>query len=129
MHDVDTQGLEVLVTRAMAGGFARVSYALTDSEAPSLALLSKYVLDYTKHALGAQIAVPLPARFEVSARADRRIRSDRQKYTLIDARLSHRVRAASLFVEGANLLAERYTEISGVEMPGRSAMAGVTVRR
>ena len=129
VHDVDTRGGDLLLTRAFAGGgFVRVSYALADSRAPELALLSKYVLDYTRHAAGAQVALPLPGRMEISLRADGRVRSDDQKYTLIDARISHRTKVVTVFVEGANLLAERYTEISGVEMPGRSTMAGLTIR-
>jgi outer membrane receptor protein involved in Fe transport len=90
--------------------------------------LSKYVLDYTRHAIGAQAAIELPARYNVSARADYRRRSDLQRYTLIDARVSKRIKRAMLFVEGSNLLDETYTEIAGVAMPGRAAMAGVTVR-
>jgi hypothetical protein len=106
-----------------------VTYAALGSDAPALTLLSKYVLDYTRHALGAQAAYTLPGRIETALRADWRDRSDGQRYTLVDARVSRRAGVLTLFVEGANLLAERYTEIAGVAMPGRSAMAGAAVRR
>lgn len=128
VHDVDTHGAEVMVARAFRGAFARATYAWTDSSAPALTLLSKYVLDYTRHAFGAHIGAALPARLHLSFRADRRVRSDRQKYTLLDARLARRVGRVTLFVEGANLLDDTYTEIAGVVMPGRSVMAGATVR-
>jgi iron complex outermembrane receptor protein len=128
VHDVDTHGVEVTIARELARGTGRVTYAWVDSSAPRLTLLSKYVLDYTRHAVGAQAAWELPAQFALSARADHRRRSDRQRYTLVDARLSKRAGRATLFVEGSNLLDETYTEIAGVAMPGRAAMAGVTIR-
>ncbi|MEX2271388.1 MAG: TonB-dependent receptor [Vicinamibacterales bacterium] len=128
VHDVDTHGAELMVGREFGGGFARLTYAWTDSSAPALTLLSKYVLDYTRHAFGAQIAAELPARLQLSLRADHRLRSDRQTYTLVDARLARRLNRVTIFLEGANLIDETYTEIAGVAMPGQSAMAGVTIR-
>jgi iron complex outermembrane receptor protein len=128
VHDVDTHGAEVMVARAFRGAFARATYAWTGSSAPALTLLSKYVLDYTRHAFGAQIAADLPAQLQLSLRADRRLRSDRQKYTLVEARIARRIKRITIFVEGANLLDDTYREIAGVAMPGRSAMAGITVR-
>ncbi|MDQ3069744.1 MAG: TonB-dependent receptor [Acidobacteriota bacterium] len=128
VHDVETIGVEWSGRRAIGGGFAGASYAWLRSEAPALRLLSKYVLDYTRHAVGAHAALPLPAKFDLSARADRRIRSDGQRYTLVNARIARRAGHATIFVEGANLLDERYTEIAGVAMAGRSLSAGLTVR-
>ena len=128
VHDVDTHGAELAVSREIGGGVARATYAYVDSRAPKLTLLSKYILDYTRHAVGAHIAWLLPSDIGISARADYRRRSDLQRYTLVDARVSKRVKRATLFVEGANLLDETYAEIAGVPMPGRSAMAGVTIR-
>lgn len=128
VHQVDTRGLETRAERRMVSGFARVTYAWIDSSAPSLALLSKYVLDYTRHAIGAQLALPLPGRVDLSLHVNRRLRSDRQRYTLVDARAGRRIGIATVFVEGSNLLDEEYREIAGVQMPGRSAMAGLTLR-
>ena len=128
VHDVDTHGIELAIGREIGNATGRITYAWVDSSAPRLTLLSKYVLDYTQHAIGAQIAHDLPSQFAISARADYRRRSDRQRYTLVDARVSKRIGRAALFLEGSNLLDETYTEIAGVAMPGRAAMAGVTIR-
>lgn len=128
VRDVGTAGVELEAARAFTRGSIGVSYAALDTSAPSLALLSKYVLDYTRHAIGARAALDA-AGLSLSLRIDHRRRSDAQRYTLADARVGRRVGAFVLFVEGANLLAERYTEIAGVAMPGRSAMAGATLRR
>lgn len=124
-----TRGLELQASRDLDDGLLRVTYAWLDSRAPTLTLLSKYVLDYTTHALGAQAATVLPGGIAAALRADRRVRSDGQRYTMADARASRRAGPLTVFVEGANLLAERYTEIAGVAMPGRSAMAGAAFRR
>lgn len=128
VHDVDTRGIELTVSRDVGTGFVRGSYAWLDSRAPALALLSKYVLDYTRHAAGLQAGWLLPRQIGLFARADHRRRSDGQRYTLVDARVSRPIKRFTLFVDGSNLLDETYTEIAGVAMPGRSAMAGVTVR-
>jgi iron complex outermembrane receptor protein len=128
VHHVDTQGIELAASREFEGGFVRATGSWIDSRAPALTLLSKYVLDYTRQAFGAQMGFMLPTDAGLFARIDYRRRSDGQRYTLIDARVSKRVRRVTLFVDGSNLLDETYTEIAGVAMPGRSAMAGATVR-
>lgn len=128
VRDVDTHGTELTLSRQIGPGFVRATYAWVASDAPALSLLSKYVLDYTRHAVGAQALVRGPAAVDISLRADRRLRSDGQRYTLVDARVSRRFQRVTLFIEGSNLLDETYTEIAGVAMPGRSAMTGVAVR-
>jgi outer membrane receptor protein involved in Fe transport len=64
----------------------------------------------------------------LSLNADYRRRLDGQKYTLLGARVAHRSRHATVFVDGSNLLDREYHEVAGVAMPGRWISAGVTIR-
>lgn len=127
VHDVDTQGAELQLTRRFGRGLARVSYTALDVSAPSLALLSKYVLDYTRHGVAAFGAVDFGSGVHGSLRVDHRRRSDGQRYSLADARLTARVGRLQLFIEGTNLLDEEYQEVAGVAMPGRAGVVGVTL--
>lgn len=129
VHDVDTQGAELQLTRRFGRGLARVSYSALDVSAPSLALLSKYVLDYTRQGVAAFGALDLGRGVNGSLRLDHRRRSDGQRYTLADARLSARVGRLRLFIEGTNLLDEAYQEVAGVAMPGRAGVVGVTISK
>lgn len=128
VHDVATSGFDLHGTRHFARGFARVTYALLDTDAPSHTLLSKYVLDYTRHAIGAQAVADLGRGISLAVRVDHRRRSDAQRYTLADVKTSARFGRALVFIEGFNLLDEDYTEVAGVAMPGRSAAVGISVR-
>lgn len=129
LRDVTTRGVELSATRRFAGGLARVGYTKLDVDAPSLNLLSKYVLEYAKDSLAASVAVPVGlSGLTLSANADMRRRLDTQKYTLLGARAAQTFRRATVFVEGSNLLDREYHEVLGVAMPGRWVSVGVVVR-
>jgi iron complex outermembrane receptor protein len=126
---VDARGLEAGVTRMLpdGSGFARVDYAYLDSDAGRVDFLSKYVLDYARHALTASVSVPLAARVGLGGRIAYKRRADGREYWVVDARLSRRLGSADIFIEGSNLLETRYQEIRGVDMPGRWIRAGLAL--
>lgn len=130
IRDVTTHGLELSVARRWNAAIVRVAYTALGVNAPSLNLLSKYVLEYARQSFVAAAAAPLGrSGFSVSATADHRSRLDGQRYTLVDARLSHAwsTRAAA-YVDASNLLNVDYHEVAGVTMPGRWVSVGITVR-
>ena len=106
----------------------RTFYSALDVDAPKLDLLSKYVLEYAPHSLGAAVAAPIAGRARASLRVDYRRRVAGDAAWLVGARLSHGVGRADLYVEGSNLLNEAYVEVPGVAMPGRWITAGVWLR-
>lgn len=129
VRDVTTRGVEVAASRRFDGGLARVAYTRLDVDAPTLGLLSKYVLEYARDSFATSVAVPLGRTgLTVSGNADMRRRLDGQKYTLLGARIAHGSRHATIFVDGSNLLDRQYHEVAGVAMPGRWITAGITLR-
>lgn len=132
VRDVTTRGVEVAATRRFdgkSGNMVRAAYTRLDVDAPSLGLMSKYVLEYAKDSLAVSTAVSLGRTgVTLSANADMRRRLDGQKYTLLGARIAHGSRHATFFVDGSNLLDREYHEVAGVAMPGRWITAGITVR-
>ena len=129
LRRVDARGVEATLTRVVAdgGGFLRVDYAYLDADAGPVDFLSKYVLDYARHALTGSASVPLPARAGLGGRLAYKRRLDGQAYWVLDARVSRRFGPADLFVEGSNLLGTEYQEIRGVDMPGRWMRTGLVV--
>ena len=105
VRDVDTKGVELSVSRSIAGGgFVQAGYTGLDLDASAVDQLSKYVLDLRAALLhrrrvdsvarpvagGPALRVPrTPA--PVSAAGGRRGRGDRD-YALFDLRLARRVR-------------------------------------
>jgi iron complex outermembrane receptor protein len=128
VRDVTTTGVEVSAARRWPRAFLRVSYARLDVDAPSLDLLSKYVLEYATDQATTSISIPIAGGLRAAFNADYRKRLDGQSYALIGARVSRTVRHAELFLDGSNLANETYHEIAGVAMPGRWVTAGVTLR-
>ncbi len=129
VRDVTTRGVEVRAARHWRDGLASLSYTGLDLSAPSLNVLSKYVLEYAKHALVGSVATPLGiAGLRASVTADYRRRLDGQRYTLVGAQLSHDWGRATLSIGGTNLLNETYTEVAGVAMPGRWLTVGMAIR-
>ena len=102
-------------------------YAGLRVDAPQLAVLSKYVLDYARHSGGVSASTPLGAGVRVSFNADFRSRVDGQQYWLIGARLSRSIRQFDAFIEGSNLLDRSYHEVAGVPMPGRWISVGLRI--
>jgi iron complex outermembrane receptor protein len=128
VRDVTTTGVEFSASRHWRDMLFSVHHAALNVDAPSLNLMSKYVLEYPTHQTGGSISVPIGAGLRAALDVDNRYRFSGPHYTLLGARLSKTVARASLYVDGANLLDRDYQEITGVDMPGRSVEAGVSVR-
>ena len=129
VRDVTTRGLELSATRRWKAATVRGAYTALDVNAPSLSLLSKYVLEYARHSLVGSVSVPLgDSGIQVSTTADYRRRLDGQRYTLLDARISHKWTHVTAYVDASNLLNEEYREVAGVAMPGRWFTAGLTIK-
>jgi outer membrane cobalamin receptor len=122
IREVTTNGLELSARRMLgSNGLLDLQYAWLDSDAPSLQLLSKYVLDIARHRVTASGSAALPGQFTVGGRLGLTQRVDGRDYTLLDARVSRRWGPVALTADLRNLLDEEYEEIVGVAMPGRSA--------
>jgi hypothetical protein len=106
----------------------RLAYAAHDVDAPSLTLLSKYVLDYARHSASASVASPIAFGVRGAVTVDHRRRVDGQTYALVNVRVARGFGRADFYIDASNLLQERYIEVPGVEMPGRWLTAGFTLR-
>jgi iron complex outermembrane receptor protein len=123
---VDTRGVELSARRLFSHGrMLSMQYTGLDAATDPLPLLSKYVLEYPHHTLALSGSLALPADVTVGQRAEFKRRRDGSDYWLVDTRVGRRLRRATVFLEGANLLNVRYQEIAGVDMPGRWLRAGV----
>ncbi len=87
------------------------------------------MLEYARHSLALTASATLPGRLQIGQRVDYKQRRDGRDYWVADTRLARRSGAATLFVEGSNLLDRRYQEIPGVDMPGRWIRAGIAIGR
>ncbi len=124
---VDTAGLELTARIPLsAAATASASYTRLRATTDSLPLLSKYVLDSARQnlALTGRERIRSMEFGETLRYTERR---DGRTYWVADARASRAMFHAVLFVEGDNLLDSRYQEILGVDMPGRTFRAGITV--
>jgi iron complex outermembrane receptor protein len=128
VRDVQTTGAEVGVTRRFRSGLARAYVAALDVDAPSLALQSKYVLEYVTRSIGASVTTPIGGQFRLSVNVDHRHRYDGQSYALVGAKVSRGFGRCEIYVDGTNLLNESYHEVAGVAMPGRWIVAGFALR-
>jgi outer membrane cobalamin receptor len=130
IREVTTRGVELSARRVLAeGGVVDLQYAWLDSDAPTLRLLSKYVLDIARHRLSASGSVSLPGRVVLGGRLGMTRRLDGREYALLDGRVSRRWGALWLTADLKNLLDEEYEEIVGVAMPGRSARIEIAWRK
>ncbi|HWB30211.1 MAG TPA: TonB-dependent receptor [Vicinamibacterales bacterium] len=131
VRDVTTRGVEVSATRLARGALIRASYTALDVSAPSVDLLSKYVLEYVRHQAGLSLSVPFAGGMRAAVNVDVRNRIVAQtwaSYALVGARVSRTFGRADLFVDASNLFDQDYVEIAGVDMPGRWVSVGVTLR-
>jgi iron complex outermembrane receptor protein len=128
IRDVSTAGVEASVTRRWGPSLVRLSYARLRVDAPDLALFSRYLLEYARHQAGVSLAVPVVAGVRAALTVDRRHRQDGQTYDLVGVRIGRPLGRANLFIDATNLLDEAYTEVPGVDMPGRWLSVGVRVR-
>jgi outer membrane cobalamin receptor len=128
IRQVDTSGVELNLRRTLdRHGVVSAGYTYIGASTDPLPLLSKYVLEYARHSLDVSASTSLPYRLELGQRVDYKRRRDGRDYWLVDTRIGRRMGMARIFVEGANLLDAQYQEITGVDMPGRSVRAGLSV--
>jgi iron complex outermembrane receptor protein len=134
IRDIDTAGVELSVRRTFdRGAFVLAQFTAVTVDAPSVTLLSKYVLDYAPRTFTAAASWPLPAAFRLSPRLEYRLRQHpqtRDQYVLLDARVGRRLTPLVDFrVDGLNLLDRSYSEIAGVPMPGATMIVSVAIGR
>ena len=142
VRDVNTKGVELSVSRSLAGGgFVQAGYTGLDLDASAVDQLSKYVLDFAPHSFTAAASIPLPARLQLAPRLEYRERRrpypqpaggvavEDRDYALVDVRLARRFGAHyEVAVEGTNLFDVSYQEIAGVAMPGAKWAVSLAVR-
>ncbi len=125
VRDVTTYGVETSAWQRLLGVELRERYTWLDTSAPALSRQSKYVLDFARHALGADARVALPGAFRLAPSLEYRRKRNGRDWWLLDLRLTRPFGRLALSLEGRNLLDARYQEIVGVERPGRSLVVGV----
>jgi outer membrane cobalamin receptor len=127
IRDVDTRGIELGVTRRVAATLWGVRYTGMHAEAPTLALLSKYVLDYAPHALSLSAATTW-RRVDFGSHVTYTSRADGRDYWVADLRVAHPVGRAEVYADVANAFDQTYQEVTGVDMPGRWIKVGLRLR-
>jgi len=128
VRSVGTYGIETSLRRRLPDGAQLgVEYAWLSSDAPALDLLSKYVLDYARHALAASASAEWIG-LRLGTRIETKRRSDNRAHAAVDVRVARRFGRVDIYVEASNLFDQRYEEIRGVVMPGRWVKAGVRIR-
>ena len=126
VRHVETRGLELTAKRTFgASSSVSAQYTLLDASTDALPTFSEYILDYARQTMAVAASASLPAKFSIGQRVEYKRRRDGFDYWLVDTRIGRTIGAATVFVEGSNLLDTRYQEISGVDMPGRWIRAGV----
>jgi len=128
IRDVRSHGFETFVRGQQGPVSLGAQYTYTRVETDRLAGLSKYVDDYAPHGIGADVGLQLPWALSTGVRLEHRRPYGRAAWTTVDLRVARPIRRFTVFVEVANLGDVRYEEIRGVEMPGRWARAGFSVR-
>lgn len=110
-----------------SSAFRRVelSYAYLTADRSANNFESKYLLDHLRHQLIAGITNDLP--FEIlqnwSFRFQERVNLASQ-FT-IDTQLQKRIASFEIFIRATNIFNKRYSDFSGVELPGRWLSAGL----
>jgi iron complex outermembrane receptor protein len=128
IRDVASTGIDATLTGTVGLALVRIGYAGLTIDAPAVALFSRYLLEYARHQTGVSVTVPIGARVRAAVNVDYRRRQDGQSYALVGARLSRPFGRLELLLDATNLLDETYTEVPGVQMPGRWVSAGIRIR-
>jgi iron complex outermembrane receptor protein len=128
VRDVRTDGIEISAQRRWTRALVRGYFSGQSVDAPALAVLSKYVLEYAPQSAGLSLVVPIRSVVQAAVNVDWRNRFDGQRYALVGFRVTRGLRRASVYLEGSNLGDVSYEEVAGVPMPGRWISAGLTLR-
>jgi outer membrane cobalamin receptor len=127
IRDVDTRGVELGLTRRLGTGVWGVRYTGQNAEAPTLSLLSKYVLDFAPHALSLSGATTW-RRIDLGSHVTYTRRADGRAYWVADLRVARPLGRAEVYADVANAFDRAYQEVRGVEMPGRWIKIGLRLR-
>ena len=127
IRDVDTRGVELGVTRRLGAALWAMRYTGLRAEAPTLALLSKYVLDYAPHALSLSGATTW-RRIDLGSHVTYARRADGREYWVTDLRVAYPVGRAEVYADVANAFDQAYQEVKGADMPGRWVKVGLRLR-
>ncbi len=125
VRELHTRGVETSLGRRLGRVEAQARYTWLESRAPSLALESKYALDFSRHAFGLDLRARLPGGFSAAPSVEYRRKADGREWWLLDLRLARAVGRFELYADGRNLTDAQRQELRGVDMPGRSFVLGV----
>jgi outer membrane cobalamin receptor len=125
IRDVATHGVEASAREPLGPIALRARYAWLESSAPTLTLQSKYVLDFARHVFGLDLSAQLPGALRLAPTLEYRRKVDGRDWWRLDVRLARPLGRLELFADGRNLLDERYQEVIGAAMPGRSLALGL----
>jgi iron complex outermembrane receptor protein len=128
VRDVATTGVELSLSRSWREVLVRATATALDVDAPSLTLLSKYVLEYATRSISASVAAPVGGGLRAAVTVDYRHAYGGSSRELVGVRVSRAFGRATLFADASNLFDEDYVEVPGVEMPGRWITAGLSIR-
>jgi outer membrane cobalamin receptor len=127
IRDVDTKGIELGLSRRLSSGLVTVRYTGQRADAPTLTLLSKYVLDYAPHALSLSGSTTW-RRLDLGSHVTYTQRADGRDYLVADLRIAHPLGRAEVYADVANAFDQAYQEVKGVDMPGRWVKVGLRLR-
>lgn len=105
---------------------AGIGYAWLTTEKAEQAFASKYVFDYLRHKLNIHLQHKLPLGLAATWNTRYEDRVGFTPYWVLDAKLSRKVKSFDFFIEGTNLLNQRYYEIANVPMAGRWVTGGIS---
>jgi iron complex outermembrane receptor protein len=122
-----THGVEASWRVRAGENEVRARYTWLQTHAPGLALQSKYVLDFARHAIGLDGRILLPGGVQAAPALEYRRKVGGRDWWLLDLRVSRSIGAAQAYAEARNLADSAYEEVPGVLMPGRSFALGVAL--
>lgn len=90
--------------------------------------ISRYSLSNLKHQLVCKMSLQLPKQFVFTTTLRHLQRVQLVDYQLLDLRLNWVNKKVAAFVDVSNVLDTNYLEVGFVQMPGRWASAGITIK-
>jgi outer membrane cobalamin receptor len=129
VRNVTTSGIETSARRRLGPASLGIRYAWLETRAQALELQSKYVSDFARHALNADLKLDLPWSLCLAETTGYRRKADGRAWWALDLRLSKALGRFSFYGEATNLLDASYQEIRGVDVPGRAFAVGVKASR
>ncbi len=123
--------------------YIRLNYTYLYQEKPEKDVISKYSLNYLKHNFALSVNHNFFRDFYFSWQlkyqyrngyyyfiddSDDFIREKYKSYWLIDAKLSYKLQKISFYLQGSNLLNEKYYDLSYVKLPGIWISCGINIK-